>query len=132
MKKFFKAAVALIAVVVLACAFAGCTANVSGKTYEFSDVKIDLPKDATDIQKAAANLVKETLKSASGSIKYTFKEDGKMGSGLNTWKQSGKEVTIYVGETETVAEKFTVNGSKLEQGKEQGGYSFILVFTQAK
>ncbi|MDE6790791.1 MAG: hypothetical protein K2J61_03615 [Clostridia bacterium] len=132
MKKFFKAAVALIAVVVLACAFAGCTANVSGKTYAFSEVKIDLPKDATDAQKTAAEFVKGTLATASGSLKHTFKEDGKMGSGINTWKQKGKEVTIYVGETETVAEKFTVNGNKLEQGVEKSGYSFILVFTQQK
>lgn len=132
MKKFLTALATVMAVVVMAFTLAGCTANVSGKTYAFSEVKLDLPDDATDVQKAAAELVKATLETASGSIKYTFKEDGKMGSGVNTWKQDGKEVTIYVGSTETVAEKFTVNGSKLEQGTEKSGYKFVLVFAEQK
>ena len=132
MKKFFKAAVALIAVVVLACAFAGCTANVSGKTYAFSEIKVDIPKDATEAEKIAINSSKYALELANKMVTFTFKEDGKVNSGINTWKQNGKEVTIYAGETETVVEKFTVNGNKLEQGVEDIGFSFILVFKQSK
>ena len=131
MKKFFKAAVALIAVVVLACAFAGCTANVSGKTYVYSEVKMTIPDDASTIEQGLITTAKGVIEEGYKNAKYTFGEDGKVsGYAVGTWKQEGKTVTITVGSTTTTT--FTVNGSKLELGGKEGKYEFKVIFTQSK
>ena len=131
MKKFFKAAVALIAVVVLACAFAGCTANVSGKTYVYSEVKMTIPDDASTLEQGLMTTAKGAVEELYKNAKYTFGEDGKVtGYAVGTWTQEGKTVTVTVGSATTTT--FTVKGNKLEQGGKQGNYEFTVVFTQQK
>lgn len=127
MKKFFKATVALIAVVVLACAFAGCTANVSGKTYVYSEVKMTIPDDASTIEQGLVTTAKGVVETAYKNAKFTFGEDGKVtGYAVGTWTQDGKTVTV----TGVPGYTFTVKGSKLELGGKEGKYEFTVVFVK--
>ena len=129
MKKFFKAAVALVAVVILACAFAGCTANVSGKTYVFDEVKIVIPDDASETEKTIANTLKTGMEKTMSSVEVTFNEDGTVsGKGsisTGTWEQDGKTVTVKAASVTTT---LTVNGSKLEQGMKESGYELKVIY----
>lgn len=128
MKKFLKVMAAAMAVIALAVAFAGCTIKVSGKTFVFSEVRIELPKDASEDDKTAAEAAKAIVELGVKNVKYTFKDDGTMGSGLGKWTQDGKKVTITTAGVTTA--EFTVNGKKLEQGTKQGNYSFTIVYKE--
>ena len=127
MKKVFKAALAVVAVVILACAFAGCTANVSGKTYVYSEVKMSVPSDASDVEKGIADIAKGATEAIYKNAKFTFGEDGNVtGYAVGTWKQEGKTVTV----TGAPGYTFTVKGSKLELGGKEGNYEFVVVFVK--
>lgn len=127
MKRFLKAMTAVLAVVLMAVAFAGCTANVSGKTYVYSEVIATIPEDASTIEQGlittAKGIVEETFKNA----EVTFKEDGTIGA-ASTWTQDGKTVTVKTGDTVTTT--YNVKGKKLEQSYTQGNYSFTIVYVQ--
>lgn len=127
MKKFLKALTAVLAVVVLAVALVGCTANVSGKTYAYSEVVAVIPDDASTIEQGlittAKGIVEETFKNA----EVTFKEDGTFGA-ASTWTQDGNTVTVKTGDA--VSATYEVKGKKLEQSYKQGNYSFTIVYVQ--
>ena len=129
MKKFLTAMTTLLAVVVLALTLAGCTANVSGKTYVYSEVQMEIPDDASTIEQGAMTMAKGVVEGVYKNAKYTFGEDGKVsGYAVGSWKQEGKTVTITVGEATTTV--FNVNGSKLELGTKQGNYSMKVIFVK--
>lgn len=131
MKKFLTALATVMAVVVMAFTLAGCTANVSGKTYVYSEVQMTIPDDASTIEQGLITTAKGVVETAYKNAKYTFGEDGKVsGYAVGTWKQEGKTVTVTVGSA--TATTFTVNGNKLELGGKEGKYEFKVVFTQQK
>lgn len=132
MKKFLTAMATVLAVVVMAVTLAGCTANVGGKTYVYEEVKIVLPDDASEAEKIAANISKAAVETAFSGAEVTFNKDGtltgKGGITTGNWEQDGKTVTVKAGDVTTAT--FTVNGSKLEQGKKEGKYEFTIVYKQ--
>lgn len=128
MKKFLKALTAALAVVVLAVALVGCTANVSGKTYAYSEVVATIPDDASTIEQGLITTAKGVVEKAFQNAQVTFEEDGKVKDTASTWTQDGKTVTVKTGDTVTTT--FNVNGKKLEQTYQQGNYTFTVVFVQ--
>lgn len=129
MKKFLKAMLASIAVIVLAVTLAGCTANVSGKTYVYSEVKMELPDDASTLQQGLATTAKGLVEEMWKNAEFTFKEDGTVtGYTAGKWTQDGKKVTVTAGSATTM--EFTVNGSKLEQSVQKNDFSFTVVYTK--
>lgn len=125
MKKFLKAMTAIFAVAILAFAFAGCTTNVSGKTYVYSEVIAVVPEDASTIEQGLITTAKGVVEETFKNSEVTFKEDGTIGS-ASTWAQDGKTVTVKTGDTVTAT--YTVNGKKLERAYQQGNYSFTVVY----
>ncbi|MGN1104744.1 MAG: hypothetical protein ACI4QI_07720 [Candidatus Coproplasma sp.] len=127
MKRFLKAMTAMLAVVVMAFAFAGCTAKVSGKTYVYSEVVAVVPEDATTFEEALIISGKAAVEATYKNTELTFNEDGSFGS-LSTWTQDGKTVTVKTGDT--VTSTYTVKGNKLEQVYEYESLSYTIVFVQ--
>lgn len=128
MKKFLKALTAVFAVVILTVTLVGCTANVSGKTYAFSEVVANLPEDASEAEKTLVNGVKPAVEAVFKNVTLTFNEDGTVKDTLSKWSQDGKTVTVTTGDTTTAI--YTVNGKKLERSYEQSGYKFTIVYEQ--
>ena len=127
MKRFLKAMTAVLAVVVMAFAFAGCTAKVGGKTYVYSEVIAVVPEDASTIEQGLITTAKGVVEEAFKNSEVTFNEDGTIGA-TSTWAQDGKTVTVKTGETVTAT--YTVKGKKLEQSYEKSGHSFTIVYVQ--
>ena len=125
MKKFLTALTTILAVVVMAFALTACSSNVSGKTYVFDEVRIELPDDAPDILKTAAEKLRTETEESSKNIEVTFNADGTVsgngGLATGTWEQDGNTVTI------NSVTPLTVKGSKLEQSMEMGNYKIVLV-----
>ena len=120
MKKFLAAVATVLAVVVMALTLAGCTANVSGKTYVYSEVQMEIPEGTSTFEQGLMTTAKGAVEVLYKNAKYTFGEDGKVsGYAVGSWKQDGKTVTVTVGDATTTV--FTVNGNKLEQGIEKNG-----------
>lgn len=120
---------ASVAVIVLAITLAGCTANVSGKTYVYSEVKMELPDDASTTEQGLATTAKGIVESLWSKAEFTFNEDGTTsGYTAGKWTQDGKKVTVTTGSITTA--EFTVSGSKLEQSVEKNGFSFTVVYTK--
>ena len=117
----------MLAVVVLAVGLAGCTANVSGKTYAYSEVVAVIPEDASTIEQGLITTAKGVVEEAFKNAEVTFKEDGTFGA-ASKWEQDGKTVTVKTGDAVTAT--YTVNGKKLEQAYEKNGYSFTIVYAQ--
>ncbi|MGN0806976.1 MAG: hypothetical protein ACI4MN_00830 [Candidatus Coproplasma sp.] len=125
MKKFLKSMTAIFAVVVLAFAFAGCTTNVSGKTYVYSEVIAEIPEDASTIEQGLITTAKGVVEETFKNSEVTFNEDGTVGS-VSTWAQDGKTVTVKTGDTVTAT--YNVSGKKLERPYQYGSYSFTIVY----
>ncbi|MGN1373667.1 MAG: hypothetical protein ACI4VK_06460 [Candidatus Coproplasma sp.] len=129
MKRFLKAMTAVLAVVLMAFAFAGCTANVSGKTYVYSEVVAVVPDDATTFEEALIVSGKVAVEATYKNSELTFNEDGSFGS-LSTWTQDGKTVTVKTGDTVTAT--YTVKGNKLEQSYVYEDTTYTIVFVESK
>ncbi|MGN0812083.1 MAG: hypothetical protein ACI4MQ_01050 [Candidatus Coproplasma sp.] len=127
MKRFLKAMTAVLAVVVLAFAFAGCTTNVSGKTYAYSEVVAVVPEDATTFEEALIISGKAAVEVVFKNTEVTFNEDGTFGA-ASTWTQDGKTVTVKTGDTVTAT--YTVKGDKLEQVYVYENISYTIVYVQ--
>ncbi|MGN1061105.1 MAG: hypothetical protein ACI4QN_05165 [Candidatus Coproplasma sp.] len=127
MKKFLKAITAVLAVVVMAVALVGCTANVSGKTYVYSEVLATIPGDATTFEEGLIISAKGVVELTFKDSEVTFNEDGTTGI-ASTWTQDGKTVTVKTGDTVTAT--YTVKGNKLRLEYVYDDLSFTVVYAQ--
>ncbi|MGN0805550.1 MAG: hypothetical protein ACI4MC_00805 [Candidatus Coproplasma sp.] len=131
MKKFLKALTAVFAVAILAFAIVGCaTANVSGKTYVFSDLTVSYSSEVDDTTKEFMNGMLDGMREEMEGQKVTFNEDGTVAiedeTGL-TWTQEGNKVTISAG---AYSQEYTVNGNKLEITNTESGITMTIIFVQ--
>lgn len=120
MKKFLKALTALFAVAILAFAIVGCSnpADVSGKTYAYSDVKI------SGVSGEQAEIIKGAMETSLKGTEFTFEAEGKLlvnGVEAGTWTQDGDKLTFN-------SVVWKVNGDKIEMTQEQGGQKITIIY----
>jgi len=127
MKKFVATMASLLAVIILAVTFTACTTNVSGKTYVYSEVKVESEDDLSTTEQGLLTVAQGVVETAVKNYEITFNKDGTVtynGTSVGNWTQDGKTVTAN-GTT------YTVNGSKLEFGYTQSNFKFIVVLKKA-
>ena len=61
MKRILTAMVSVLAVVALCVCFAGCATDVKGKTYVYDKAELNIEKELTPTEQAAADLAKAVV-----------------------------------------------------------------------
>ena len=89
MKKIAK----LLSVFVFLLTLAGCSVNVSGKTFVYESFDYKLEEDLTGLEEAAAELAVTAVKKLYEYTEITFNEDGTTSLGQE-WKQEGSTLTV--------------------------------------
>ncbi|MDE6613420.1 MAG: hypothetical protein K2K28_02580 [Clostridia bacterium] len=128
MKKLVISMVAVVSAIIMCFALAGCSKDVKGNTYVFSDVKITAENDSLTQEQidAAANGIKEMY----GEMTISFKDDGTfvmtMGEHQETgnYKQDGDKVYLD-DETDVYLE---VSGSKISMTMSEDGMKATIEF----
>ncbi|MCD8373378.1 MAG: hypothetical protein LUD27_08790 [Clostridia bacterium] len=137
MKKLLTTLSIALLTVVLCVAFAGCTTNVSGKTYNYDEVVAESDEDLPGLGQAVVSKAKELVEEAFEGATLTFNEDGTLSGKVSSysagyWGQEGKNVSLYAtSEMTTALLTFTVSGSKLVLETTQEGFAFSVKFVKA-
>ncbi len=128
MKRILTAMVSVLAVVALCVCFAGCATDVKGKTYVYDKAELNIEKELTPTEQAAADLAKAVVDEIFEGEEIVFDaESDKVTVGVlpGKYAQEGEKVNI-TGITGT--SELTASGSTLVRAYEKNGFSFKLVY----